>query len=137
MRTELEAAAEDMRRAQGDIQLHSSKLGLSVEASARDAADLHFRQSMATSKQAVYETLLARYQQMLAEQQYVGSDIRVVSPATIPVRPSFPKPLLYAAVAGFASLVLGFGLSVLTTLLFHRNGIEEAAAYHQVFAAGG
>ena len=133
---ELEAATVQMRMAQSAIQLHSQRPSPSIEAAANDAADLHLRQVLAQSRQSVYETLLARYQDMLAEQQYVGSDIRVLSKAVVPIKPSFPKPLLFAAIAAFAGLLVGFGATTAMTLLTNRRSIGDAAAAQGVPVLG-
>ena len=133
---ELESAAVQMRTAQSAIQLHAQRPSSSIEAAASEATDLRLRQILAQSRQSVYETLLARYQDMLAEQQYVGSDIRVLSKAVVPIKPSFPKPLLFAAVAAFASLLVGFGVTTAMTLLTNRRSIGDAAAAQDVPVLG-
>ncbi len=133
---ELDAAAAQMRMAQSAIQLHSQHPSPSIEAAANDATDLRLRQILAQSRQGVYETLLARYQDMLAEQQYVGSDIRVLSRAVVPIKPSFPKPLLFGAIAAFASLLVGFAATTIVTLLTSRESIGDAAAAQDVPVLG-
>ena len=127
MKREVDSAAEEMRIAQNAIQLHTHQLNPSVTSAASDVTDFRYEQVLAAGKQSVYETLLARYQEVLSEQKYIGSDIRILSSATVPVRPSFPKPILFAAAAGFASLILGFGISASLSALLERPGIAETA----------
>ena len=127
MKHEVDAAAEEMRVAQNAIQMHKHQLTASVSNAASDVTDFHYEQVLAASKQSVYETLLARYQGVLSEQKYVGSDIRLLSSATVPIKPSFPKPMLFGAVAAFASLILGFGISAFLSALLEQPGIAETA----------
>ena len=135
-KNEVEIAARQMRVAQSAIQLHSQHASTTAEAAADEAAELRLRQILAQSGQSVYETLLARYQDILAEQQYVGSDIRVLSKATVPIKPSFPKLLLFVSVAAFASLLVGFAAAAALTLYFNTKSIADAAAAHGVPVLG-
>ena len=107
--------------------MRSAGLALSPSTSANQATSLKFDQMMASSKQAVYEAFLRKYQAMFAEQSYIGSDIRILSSATVPTRPAFPRKTLFALAAAGISACLGFLLSVIVSLVRRRQTIEELA----------
>ncbi len=127
MKAELDRSAEEVRQAQIGIQLRSAGLAASADMSAKQASSLKFDQMMATSKQAVYEAFLTKYQSIAAEQSYVGSEIRILSPATVPTRPAFPKKLLFALAAAAISVCLGVLVSVLVSVIRRRQTIVELA----------
>ena len=83
----------------------------------------------AQSVKTLYESLLARFKQTTAQDGIEQADARVVSPAKIPTRPSYPKPSLNLALglvlalgAGVASIVLA---EILMAGLFTEDEVER------------
>ena len=136
MKAELDRAAEEVRAAQVSIQLHSPQFGLSRDTSANQVAELKFGQMIASSKQAVYEALLAKYQSMYAEQRYVGSEIRILSEAAVPAQPAFPRKILFGAASLVLSVFLGFATATLVAVMRRRETIEEFAAKNSIEIVG-
>ena len=128
MMAELDRSAEEVRAAQIAIQLHPSNVGSTRDIAANQTSDFKFREMMAASKRTVYEGLLAKYQTKLAEQTYSGSEIRILSHANVPSQPAFPRKLLFAAAAAGISLVLGFIVALITTVLRRTESLEAFAA---------
>ncbi len=127
MKNELDRTAAEARDAQVAIQLSPTALVSSKMMSASAVSDLKMRQLEATGTQAVYDSVLKRYQDMLADQTYNGSEIRIVSEATLPTHPSFPKKLLSVAVAGVVSLIFGFAATGIASVLRRKISIDNLA----------
>jgi capsular exopolysaccharide synthesis family protein len=96
------------------------------EAKARSAvtgeAEIQLRQleREADANRSLYEAFLTRLKQTEEQPDLIRADAKVVSPADVPVEPSFPKPKLMIA-AGFTSSVM---LGVL--LAFLRERLDSA-----------
>ena len=123
---QVEQSAKDLRAAQVALQMHQVTARTASPFSAADeSADLKFRQSIATAKQGVYESLLNRQQIMIAEQRYDGSDTRILSPALAASRPSFPSLALFGPVALLVSLMSGVGAASVADRIF---GVPQPVA---------
>ncbi|MGJ8585368.1 MAG: GumC family protein [Marinosulfonomonas sp.] len=88
-------------------------------------AEIFEIQQDASNARAQYQNLLARTRDLETQAGVQIADSRVVSPALIPTRPSFPNKKLVAALA----LVLGAGLGVFFAFLreFFIGGFTSAA----------
>jgi uncharacterized protein involved in exopolysaccharide biosynthesis len=87
-----------------------------------------------------YQKLSENYTQLLSkkldaemaarlEQRSKGQQFRIIDPAYLPVRPSFPNRGLFALAGALAGLVCGIGLAVVVDLLDPTlKEAEEAAA---------
>ena len=87
-----------------------------------------------------YQKLSENYAQLLAkkldaemaarlEQQQGGRQFRILDPASLPERPSFPNPHLFALLGAIAGLLLGAGLAVVVDSLDPTlKDADEAAA---------
>jgi polysaccharide biosynthesis transport protein len=64
-------------------------------------------ESAATSYRNIYETFLARFTQSVQQQSFPSTEARVVTEASPPTRPSWPKPGLTVALAALFGLALG------------------------------
>lgn len=62
---------------------------------------------------ALYETFLQRYQTAIQQQSFPINDARVITEATPPVDPSWPKKPLVLAIGVVLGLFSGFGLAML------------------------
>ncbi len=67
-------------------------------------------------KRAVFETVLNRYQTLLAERGFLAPSATIVSRALPPATPSFPRTTLFLAVALLASLMGGAAVAILLVL---------------------
>jgi len=85
------------------------KVGVSNQKSVR----LHALEREAKANRALLENVLARHKEALAQQGIQNANVRIVSYASVPVSPYFPKKRLLAGLAFFASLVVGIGLIAL------------------------
>jgi len=65
-------------------------------------------QANATSERAIYQSYLDRLKQAQQQISLRISDVRLASPASMPLAPISPKKFLITAVSTLASLVLGF-----------------------------
>ena len=124
MKAELDRTAAEARDAQVAIQLNPTALTLTRDLSASAVSVLKMRQLQATATQAVYDSVLKRYQDLIADESYAGSEIRIVSAATVPTHPYFPKNLLFAAVAAVLSVLLGLFAAVIATVVRRRISID-------------
>ena len=127
MKAELDRTAAEARDAQVAIQLNPTALTFSKSSSASAVSDLKMRQLEATGTQAVYDSVLKRYQDMVADQTYGGSDIRIVSGATLPTHPSFPKKLISISVATLISLVFGVFAAGIASVVRRQVSVDNFA----------
>ncbi len=128
LKGELAAAAADVRAAQVELQMHMPTARAGAFSAAGDAADLKARQSIASAKEKVYESLLSKYMVLQAEEQYVTPDTRVIAMASVPTVPRWPnKPLLLIA-ATLVSLAFGASAAVAHAHFFRPLDLEKVAA---------
>ncbi|MFN3933039.1 MAG: GumC family protein [Parvibaculum sp.] len=84
----------------------------------------------AAANRAVYESFLNRFKETSQQQDLQVPDSRVISPATAPLSPSYPRKMLALAVALVLSAMLGVGLAFLLEHLDNGLGtgrdVEEA-----------
>jgi succinoglycan biosynthesis transport protein ExoP len=64
-------------------------------------------ETAATSYRNIYETFLSRFTQSVQQQSYPSTEARVVTEASPPPKPSWPKVGLTLALAAFCGLALG------------------------------
>lgn len=83
----------------------------------------------AAANRAVYESFLGRFKETSQQQDLQTSDARVISLATPPAEPSYPRKSIVGAVALVLSLLIGVG----TALLLERfdNGLTTTADIEQ------
>ncbi len=89
--------------------------GVRSERTVEDHTEVRLRQleREAAAKRTVYETFLAHQQELRAREGSQGSNVRVLTPARVPLKPSSPSPVFFAAVGFSASTVLGCMLGLL------------------------
>jgi polysaccharide biosynthesis transport protein len=89
--------------------------GIRSERAVEDQSEVRLRQleREAAAKRTVYESFLARQQELKAREGSLGSNVRVLAPARVPLEPSSPSPVFFAAVGFTASTVLGCMLGLL------------------------
>ncbi len=74
--------------------------------------DLRELEREAEANRLLYTTVLNRYKELNEQQDLVEAGARVISSATAPSRPSFPRPKLMIAVGFTGSLMLGMLFAV-------------------------
>ncbi len=82
----------------------------------------------ATANRTLYESFLSRFKETREQEGIEEADARIISRATAPVRPSYPRKGLVAGLGFVASSVLGLGAVLLIELLdnsFRAGGLLE------------
>ncbi|WP_407192941.1 polysaccharide biosynthesis tyrosine autokinase [Bradyrhizobium sp. STM 3566] len=69
-------------------------------------------ESTAQSYQSMYDNFLQRYMESVQQQSFPITEARVISAATMPLKKSYPKPLIVLAVGLFSGLMLSFGVAM-------------------------
>ncbi|MBC4016285.1 GumC family protein [Siccirubricoccus deserti] len=83
---------------------------------------------VASATRTLYENLLVRQKQFAAQEGIQRADARMVSPAGVPLRPTFPDVPLFLAVAFLGSCGSGIGIALLRDRLRSRiTSLEEAS----------
>ena len=84
----------------------------------------------AIANRTLYESFLGRFNETREQQGIQQADARIISAATVPVEPSYPRKGLFAAAGFLASLIVGAGVVVLLERLdngFHNSRELEDA----------
>lgn len=125
----LEAQAQVARQRTGSVAASVSQSKGTLAGNNRAAIGLAELERKAQSVKTLYETLLSRFKQTTTQEGIEQADARVVSPAKIPTRASYPKPSLNLALglvlalgAGLASIVLA---EILMAGLFTEDEVER------------
>jgi polysaccharide biosynthesis transport protein len=95
-----------------------------------DQVELRELERQADSNRALYENFLNRFKQTTAQQDIQESDATVVSAASIPLLPSFPKKLTFIVLAFALSLICGLTLAFALEQL--DNGFRSAEQIEQL-----
>ncbi|GBG14994.1 chain-length determining protein [Novimethylophilus kurashikiensis] len=72
------------------------------------------------SAQKAYDAVTARLTQTSLESQARQTNISVLTPATAPIKPTSPQPVLYTAIAGVLGLLIGLGMAFMTEMMDRR-----------------
>jgi succinoglycan biosynthesis transport protein ExoP len=78
----------------------------------RASVGLRALEREAEANRALLKTMLARIKETSAQRGIQSADARVISRATVPTEPYFPRTFLFIGVAFGASLIIGLGLAV-------------------------
>lgn len=68
-------------------------------------------ETYASAKRSIYEIVLSRYNTLLSERGFNVADAKIISSATIPSRPAFPKTGLFLGIALLFSTTAAAGLA--------------------------
>jgi succinoglycan biosynthesis transport protein ExoP len=135
----IKAETERLRRA-ARIQLDQAKMALDTlneetlalrgSVSVDDQAQVKLRELKreASTKTALYQTFLTRAGEAAERQQIDATDVRVISPASAPLRPTWPpRPIIVAAAGATLGLLVSAGvlaaLGYLSAFRFARSAI--------------
>lgn len=121
-------AVDQARAAFDTLNKETSTLRGSVSVDDQAKVKLRELEREATAKTALYQTVLKRAGEAAERQQIDASDVRVISPAAAPFRPTWPPRPIVAAAAGAAlGLLLAAGvlagLGYLGAFRLGRKGI--------------
>ncbi|BAQ15684.1 GumC family protein [Methyloceanibacter caenitepidi] len=108
IKLENDAAKERLRAA--EAALAASRKDVNTSDSA--IVELRELQREAETTRAVYESFLSRVKQMNESESVYTPDARIITPASIPLKPSSPKKLLTLALASMAGFMLGCALAL-------------------------
>lgn len=106
-RSDLEVA----RSNEAATQQQLNELISNAAATNASRTELRSLQSSADTSRLIYENFLQRYTQVVQDQSFPISDVRVVTPATPPLRHAWPQKTLILALATLLGLGLGFVLA--------------------------
>ncbi|TDM05545.1 MAG: chain length determinant protein EpsF [Ideonella sp. MAG2] len=112
------ASINTSREAQTRSQLEAQRAKVLKLKEQRDA--MAVLQRDVENAQRSYDTIVSRLNQTQLESQTQQSNINVLSPATVPLKPSSPKLLLNMALAAFVGTLLAVGLALVRELLDRR-----------------
>ena len=109
IKLENDAAKERLRAAEEALAASRRDVNTS------DSAYIELRelQREAETTRAVYESFLARVKQMNESESVYTPDARIITPASIPQKPSSPRKLLTLALASMAGFMVGCGFALL------------------------
>lgn len=127
--TQLELEVARGRVANLERQLSSTR----TLNNADDAARIRLKelQTEAQATRALYENALSRAKEIVELEQVVLPTARIISPATVPENPAWPKKKLIVALAGVLGLLVGACLAIGSTafeLLKARLFAEDATS---------
>jgi exopolysaccharide transport family protein len=115
-----EAREQSLRKSLEDLQDVSTVSG---QAQVR----LRELQRQADSSRILYESFLARYKETSAQESLEMPDARIVTRAEVPIRPSFPRPLLTIAFALVLGVALGGVLAMVADYIDPRiKSLQQA-----------
>lgn len=83
-------------------------------------AQLRDAQRVVDANRGLYDSLVTRWRDVEQQESREEPEGRIISQASLPTAPSFPKPLLFPAGGAAGMLFLGLGLTVVPILLESR-----------------
>ena len=121
----LESEVEIARAREAEVARSVAALERELGAYERNDAPAREAERQVNVTRSLYENLLARQKQVAAQEGIQQADARVVSRATAPLVPSFPRKSLLMAIAAVAAAVTGFGIVLMRERL--RAGFASLA----------
>ena len=82
--------------------------------------ELRKAQRMVAANQGLYDSLLTRWREVQQQQTREDPEARIISQASLPDRPSFPKRFLFPAGGAAGLMFLGLGFTLVPPLLDRR-----------------
>ncbi len=73
--------------------------------------ELSAREAVAASKRSIYDAVLNRFNQLLAEQRFDAADAKLISAAAVPTRAVYPKTSLYLLIGLLISGAIGLAIA--------------------------
>lgn len=78
-------------------------------------------ESRAATYRRIYESYLQAYAESLQRQSFPVANARIITPATRPLDPTWPRPTLILALALLVGLILGFGQALIRHQFVRRR----------------
>jgi len=120
------ALANEVDVAQTGVRTLEAELeGLKRESNMAGGAEIKLREleRQAEVNRSLYETFLSRFKRDIDQEQVERANARVISPASVPLRPSAPRK---TALIGMVSLLfLGLGVGLVLLLDHLDNGVRS------------
>ncbi len=126
LRNEMESAKIHEARLRSDLEAVSNEM---IRLDQADASIGQVAQRLGAN-QDLYQNLLKRYTEAVALRDNQQPDARIVSPAQIPLRPSYPNVPRVTALAFIGSAALAVFLLVVTERLRQKLGTVEDVERH-------
>jgi len=123
-RSSVELAATRVKVIESEI----GRLQLQKHGAERLSAELRTREAEVLAKRSVFETVLNRYNTVLAQQGSESADARLISAASVPSKPAFPRTNLFLLVSALASIGVGVGIAFVREKFRDRNPSIEVVA---------
>lgn len=117
---EVEVAAAGVRSLERELDSLRRQTNVAGEAEVR----LRELERQADASRGLYEAFLTRFKREAEQERMQRANARIVSPAAIPVAPSYPPTRFMLSVAALMSLVLGVGIVFILDRL--DNAIRSA-----------
>lgn len=94
--------------------IKSSLANVVSESQLTNQAQVQLREleSNAQSYQAMYDNFLQRYMESVQQQSFPITEARVISPASTPLKKSYPKTLIILAASLLGGMILSFGAAM-------------------------
>tara|TARA_B100000315_G_C14593717_1_gene597428 strand:+ start:2739 stop:5372 length:2634 start_codon:yes stop_codon:yes gene_type:complete len=116
-----------------ETSLRSSLKDLQRQVSRQNQSDVKLRelQREAKANRQIYEAFLGRFKEVSNRDEIQEADARIISAATVPTSPSYPRKNIFYGLGGGASLFLGLMLVFIRSRLDNRfktpDEIEQAS----------
>jgi polysaccharide biosynthesis transport protein len=118
----LETEVQVARTRRNDLQHRLLELEQRTVAADRAGGKLRDLQREVTANNALIELLLTRFKQVGAQEEIQQPDARIISTASAPIKPSFPKLSIHLPIIFAGSLVFGVSFAFLRELM--RRGFK-------------
>ena len=123
IKAEYEAARAEVKAIERNLRRVKNSAAMTNEARVR----LRELEREAKARRKVFETFLLKSKESNEAQKLQMPDARIISPAEIPVSPSWPKKKMILGLAGLLGLGLGMALALVSGLRDRRRAAPAAA----------
>jgi polysaccharide biosynthesis transport protein len=131
-----QARESDVAGARQRVQLLKSQIGgLEQETGRRNLAQIKLRELVVegNAQRALYETFLRRQQEISQQLDIQQADAQMISPATPPAKPSYPRASLFLSCSLVISMIMGAMVVVVLGLL--KKGFKSVEEIEQALRA--
>jgi polysaccharide biosynthesis transport protein len=120
----LEQAADTALNKEKSLQSAVTELTNKVSSMSVSEVQLRELEREADASRTLFQNFLGRYKETSAGPSVETSDARVVSPADPPLKPNFPKKMIFLPASLILGVIIAFGLTALLELM--DNGFRSA-----------
>ena len=113
----VQADAEAAKSKEQELQSQVNQLERQAGSVGQNETEVKQLEREAATTRAVYEDFLKRFKELHEQQDIQQPDARVLSPATLPNSPNFPRYGITLGVAGVVGLLLGIGVVLMVERL--------------------